>query len=60
MGQIVVVVQASETSQGAVKEALSTIAACPLKMMVLNQATQSVSERYGYGYAYGYGYGNES
>ena len=60
MGQIVVVVQAGETSQGAVKEALSTIAACPLKMMVLNQATQSVPERYGYGYAYGYGYGNEN
>jgi protein-tyrosine kinase len=60
MGQIVVVVQAGETSQGAVKEALSTIAACPLKLMVLNQATQSVSERYGYGYAYGYGYGNEN
>jgi protein-tyrosine kinase len=60
MGQIVVVVQAGETTQGAVKEALSTIAACPLKMMVLNQATQSVSERYGYGYAYGYGYGNEN
>jgi protein-tyrosine kinase len=60
MGQIVVVVQAGETSQAAVKEALSTITACPLKMMVLNQATQSVSERYGYGYAYGYGYGNEN
>jgi hypothetical protein len=29
-------------------------------MLVLNQATQSVSERYGYGYAYGYGYGNEN
>ncbi len=60
MGQIVVVVQAGETAQAAVKEALSTIEACPLKMMVLNQATQSVSERYGYGYAYGYGYGNEN
>lgn len=60
MGQIVIVVQAGETSQGAVKEALSTIEACPRKMMVLNQATQSVSERYGYGYAYGYGYGNEN
>ena len=59
MGQIVVVVQAGETSQAAVKEALSTIEACPLKMMVLNQATQPASERYGYGYAYGYGYGNE-
>jgi exopolysaccharide/PEP-CTERM locus tyrosine autokinase len=59
MGQIVVVVQAGETAQAAVKEALSTIEACPLKMMVLNQATQPASERYGYGYAYGYGYGNE-
>ena len=60
MGQIVVVVQAGETAQAAVKEALSTIEACPLKMMVLNQATQPVTERYGYGYAYGYGYGNEN
>ena len=60
MGQIVVVVHAGETSQAAVKEALSTIEACPLKMMVLNQATQAISERYGYGYAYGYGYGNEN
>jgi exopolysaccharide/PEP-CTERM locus tyrosine autokinase len=59
MGQIVVVVQAGETVQAAVKEALSTIEACPLKMMVLNQATQPVTERYGYGYAYGYGYGYE-
>ncbi len=60
MGQVVIVVQAGETSQGVVKDALSTIAACPLKMMILNQATQPVSERYGYGYAYGYGYGNEN
>jgi exopolysaccharide/PEP-CTERM locus tyrosine autokinase len=59
MGQIVVVVQSGETTQTAVKEAVSTIESCPLKMMVLNQATQSASDRYGYGYAYGYGYGNE-
>jgi len=59
MGQIVVVVQSGETTQAAVREAVSTIESCPLKMMVLNQATQSASERYGYGYAYGYGYGNE-
>ena len=59
MGQIVVVVQAGGTAQAAVKEALSTIEACAIKMMVLNQATQPASERYGYGYAYGYGYGNE-
>jgi len=59
MGQIVVVVQAAETAQAAVMEALTTIRDCPLKMMVLNQATQPATERYGYGYAYGYGYGNE-
>jgi protein-tyrosine kinase len=62
MGQIVVVVQSGETTQAAVREAVATIDACPLKMMVLNKATQSASDRYGYGYAYGYGYGygNES
>jgi len=59
MGQIVVVVQSGETAQAAVKEAVSTIESCPLKMMVLNQATQSASDRYGYGYAYGYGHGYE-
>ena len=59
MGQIIVVVQSGETTQAAVKEAVSTIESCPLKMMVLNKATQSTSDRYGYGYAYGYGYGNE-
>ena len=59
MGQIVVVVQAGATTQAAVREAVSTIESCPVKMVVLNQATQSVSERYGYGYAYGYGYGSE-
>lgn len=59
MGQIVVVVQSGETTQAAVMEALSTIESCPLKMLVLNKATQSASDRYGYGYAYGYGYGNE-
>ena len=55
MGQIVVVVQSGETTQAAVKEAVATIEACPLKMMVLNKSTQSASDRYGYGYAYGYG-----
>ena len=59
MGQIVVVVQAGSTTQAAVREAISTIESCPVRMVVLNQATQSVSDRYGYGYAYGYGYGNE-
>ena len=49
MGQIVIVVQSGTTTQAAVREALSTIESCPLKMMVLNQATQSASDRYGYG-----------
>lgn len=60
MGQIIVVVKSGETTQAAVKEAISTIESCPQKMMVLNQATQAASDRYGYGYAYGYGYGNEN
>lgn len=59
MGQIIIVVQSGVTTQAAVREAVSTIESCPLKMMVLNQTTQSASDRYGYGYAYGYGYGNE-
>jgi exopolysaccharide/PEP-CTERM locus tyrosine autokinase len=60
MGQIVMVVQAGNTTQAAVKEALATVDTCPVKMMVLNQARQSASERYGYGYSYGYGYGHET
>ena len=60
MGQIVMVVHAGATTQAAVKEALATVEACPVKMIVLNQVRQSASERYGYGYAYGYGYGHEA
>ncbi len=59
MGQIVVVVRAEETLETAVKEALSTIEACPLKMLVLNQVRQGAGEGYGYGYSLAYGYGNE-
>lgn len=61
MGQIVIVVNAENTTQAAVKEAIATIEACPVKMMLLNQARQAGSGTYGYGYGYGYGnrYGNE-
>ncbi|MCK7493565.1 MAG: hypothetical protein MZW92_21195 [Comamonadaceae bacterium] len=38
MGQIVVVVQAGRTLQSAVQQALATIEACPVRMMVLNKA----------------------
>ena len=43
--------------QSQVKAALSTIEACPVKLMVLNQARTSGGEAYGYGYGYGHGYG---
>jgi exopolysaccharide/PEP-CTERM locus tyrosine autokinase len=59
MGQIIVVVQAAHTSQADVRAALSTIEACPVKLMLLNQASASKRDAYvgGYGYAYGYGTG---
>ena len=47
MGQIVVVVQAEKTLQSAVQQALATIESCPLKMMLLNQASGMASGSYG-------------
>ena len=58
MGQIVIVVNAGNTAQAAVMQAVSTLDACPVKMLVLNQARQAAGDSYGYGY--GYGYGNEN
>ena len=60
MGQIVVVVQAGKTLQANVQRALSTIEACPLKLMLLNQTRADAQEasELGYGYGYGYGYGS--
>lgn len=52
MGQVVVVVQAEKTLQSDVVQALATIDACPVKMMLLNQATSA--SRGGYGYGYGH------
>jgi protein-tyrosine kinase len=63
MGQIVVVVRSGTTLQSDVKHALSTIEACPVKLMLLNQVTSLFKGRDVYGYGYGYGYGggqNES
>jgi protein-tyrosine kinase len=59
MGQIVVVVHAGKTLQREVQHALSTIEACPVKLMLLNQATEDATGDYGYGYGYGYGYSKE-
>lgn len=58
MGQIVMVVEADVTTQGAVQKALETIETCPVVLMVLNKAQRTdVGGYYGYGF-YGYGYGN--
>jgi exopolysaccharide/PEP-CTERM locus tyrosine autokinase len=53
MGQIVLVVQAEKTLQAEVKQALATIEACPVKLMLLNQARVASDGAYGYGYGYG-------
>jgi len=57
MGQIVFVVKAEATLQSVVMRALATIAACPVKLMVLNQARASGKGKHGYSYdGYDYGY----
>ena len=53
MGQIVMVVHAEKTLQVDIQHALSSIEACPVKMMVLNQAKNGFQGGYG-GYGYGY------
>lgn len=60
MGQVVVVVNAENTAQAAIKQAITTIEACPLKMMVLNQVRSDKTDGYGYGYGYGYGQQHET
>jgi exopolysaccharide/PEP-CTERM locus tyrosine autokinase len=52
MGQIVVVVQAERTLQSQLRHALAAIEACPVKLMVLNQARGGNQDGYGYGYGY--------
>lgn len=59
MGQLVMVVEAGRTTNGALRQALSTVEACPIKLMVLNKARTGGPGGY-YGYGYGYGYGHEA
>ncbi len=56
MGQVVIVVQAEKTLQSQVQYALSTIEACPIRLMVLNQVRSRGLDAYGYGYGHGFGY----
>jgi exopolysaccharide/PEP-CTERM locus tyrosine autokinase len=61
MGQVVLVVKAASTSHAEVRGAVNAISACPVKMVMLNQATGSIEGGYGYGgYGYGYGYGRDA
>lgn len=60
MGQIVMVVQAEKTLQSQVRHALTTIEACPIKLMVLNQVHGGDQDAHGYGYGYGHGAPNPS
>ena len=60
MGQIVFVVHAEKTRQSEVRQAVATLEACPIKLLVLNGATTSGQGAYGYGYGYGYEYGHGS
>ena len=53
MGQVVVVVRAERTLQSEVEHALSTIEACPIKLLVLNQVRSQGLGAHGYGYGYG-------
>jgi protein-tyrosine kinase len=55
MGQIVIVIQAEKTLRSDVQDALTTIEACPVKMVVFNQARSAMTGGYGYGYGYGHG-----
>jgi len=57
MGQVVVVGRAEKTLQSEVEHALSTIEACPIKLLVLNQVRSQGLGAHGYGYGYGYGHG---
>ena len=61
MGQLVMVVESGKTTHAAVKQALATVEACPVKLMMLNKSTTAGEGSY-YGYhafkGYGhYGYG---
>jgi len=60
MGQIVVVVHAGKTLQSEVKQALATIDACPVKLLLLNRASSMFKGGYGYSYGYGNVYGHNN
>lgn len=60
MGQLVLVVEAGRTTHSMVKQALSKVQGCPVKMLVLNKARYARTDGYYGYYGYGYGYGSET
>jgi len=50
MGQIIMVINAEKTLRSDVEDALATIEACPVKLLLLNQVRTNVGGGYGYGY----------
>lgn len=51
MGQIIVVVEADQTTSNALRQALASVERCPLVMTLLNKARASdIGSYYGYGY----------
>lgn len=57
MTQILIVSAAGETTEAALKEALSRVESCEFVGLLLNKTSASGS---GYGYGYGYGYGSSA
>lgn len=57
MGQLLIIVEAGRTTHAMVKQALSKIRDCPVKMVVLNKARYARTDGYYGYYGYGYGYG---
>ncbi len=57
MGQIVYVIAAENSSQGAVEEAVEHLGEDKVVGVVLNKARHNPLVHHGYGYGYGYGYG---
>ncbi|MEC5397664.1 XrtA-associated tyrosine autokinase [Uliginosibacterium sp. H1] len=55
MGQVVMVVEAARTTHAMVKQALATIEACPIRLMLLNKLRDAGAGAYGYYTPYGYG-----
>ncbi len=52
-GQVLLVVEASKTSQHVVQQALGQLEGCQLASALLNKASESSEAGYGYGYGYG-------